>query len=539
MLKAKTVQLLVLAAGLGLSALLSWKLQHDQELYIDARFQHESQLQAEALHREIQVSLESLYSLSALLTDKSAPSRAEFHFTARQVINRHPGVQALEWIPRVKLAKKSDLEEQQKQRYPGFTFTELDKNNNLQPVEERPEYFPVYFVEPLIGNENAFGFDLASNPVRLSALNNARDNASPSASAPLSLVQGNSQSSGILAFLPHYQGMPVTLDARRENLQGFVLGVFYIDEIFDISSMPSIASNIQFRLTDITTEPEEAPFFISQPLAPYTLADDYSKTQLLPLIWGRQWVIESIPTQGYIDSKQAPYAGIILLVGITFTLLTNLYIYLLSKRTRLIEREVKSRTAELNEMNRKLQQIARIDELTSLYNRRGFEEFYAREWQRAVRNKTTISVIIFDVDHFKRFNDKYGHLAGDHCLEAVASILSRHAKRPGDLVARLGGEEFVVLLTDTENPQTVAEDCRHGVACMKLRHEDSPVADIVTISAGFTSISPEAGIPRDLALEQADKALYMAKESGRNRVIRYHNEHQPVTRIISNPGIQD
>lgn len=531
MLKEHWVQAMVFISGLGISIAVAWMLKYDQKLYIDAQFRHDSQLQADALHREMLITLESLYSLSALLAGKTAPARNDFHNTSRLIINRHPGVQALEWIPRVKLADKAALEAEQQQFYPGFAFTELDSNKHLRAVDIRPEYFPVYFVEPLVGNENAFGFDLASTPARRDALNSARDTALPTASAPLDLIQGSSRQAGLLAFLPHYQGLPVTLEARRAQLQGFVLGVFFIDEIFNISAHPTIASHIEFRLTDTTQSLQAEPFYISQPLAPHSLNNDYHFSHTLPPVWGRQWQLEARPTQEYIAAKQAPFAAIALSVGVTFTLLTNLYLYSLNRRTKLIEKEVKSRTAELNRINRKLQKIARVDELTSLYNRRAFEEFYEREWQRALRNGMTMSVILFDVDHFKRFNDTYGHLAGDHCLEAVASVLSRHAKRPGDLVARLGGEEFVVLLTDTENPQTVAENCRHGVTSLKLKHETSPVSDVVTISAGFTSIKPEAGVPRDLALEQADKALYMAKESGRNRVIGYHHEDSAVTRL--------
>ena len=166
-----------------------------------------------------------------------------------------------------------------------------------------------------------------------------------------------------------------------------------------------------------------------------------------------------------------------------------------------------------------LRQLSFLDGLTGIPNRRRFDEVLALEWRRCGRSRLPLSVIMLDVDHFKLFNDRYGHQAGDDCLRTVSRVLAEHVLRPGDLVARFGGEEFVCLLpeTDPEGAARVAERLRARLEAEAIPHAASPVADHVTISLGYASTFPPADEPPDRILEQADRALYAAKREGRNR----------------------
>ena len=167
-----------------------------------------------------------------------------------------------------------------------------------------------------------------------------------------------------------------------------------------------------------------------------------------------------------------------------------------------------------------LRSLSFLDGLTGIANRRRFDETMVREWRRCVRSHLPLSLIILDVDHFKAYNDQYGHQAGDECLRLVAEVLSDHARRPSDLVARYGGEEFVCLLPETDGPGAtrVAEGFRTAVAGRRIPHAQSPVAPHVTISLGVATLIPSPeGTPEQLA-EMADQLLYRAKRSGRNRV---------------------
>ena len=168
----------------------------------------------------------------------------------------------------------------------------------------------------------------------------------------------------------------------------------------------------------------------------------------------------------------------------------------------------------------KLNNLTLLDGLTGISNRRHFDFFLDNEWRRAMRIQKPLSLVIFDIDYFKAFNDNYGHLEGDECLKSVGMHLSDFGKRPGDLVARYGGEEFAVILADTDiEPATaIAEKIRVAIHDLNIRHEYSDVADVVTASVGIAALCPEKGSSEKILILAADKALYESKRSGRNRV---------------------
>lgn len=175
---------------------------------------------------------------------------------------------------------------------------------------------------------------------------------------------------------------------------------------------------------------------------------------------------------------------------------------------------------QLTDANQRLELYARQDYLTGLYNRRYLDERLAREIARARREGETLAVCMVDVDYFKAYNDRLGHLAGDDCLRAVAQALAEQVTRPGDLVSRYGGEEFVVVLaaTDESGARLVADRIRAAVEALGLPHPEAPLG-VVTVSAGAVACRPAAELP-DVAslLRSADQALYAAKRAGRNRV---------------------
>lgn len=176
---------------------------------------------------------------------------------------------------------------------------------------------------------------------------------------------------------------------------------------------------------------------------------------------------------------------------------------------------------ELEKKNKELQRLSSLDGLTGIANRRRFDEYLEQEWMRAARGNKTLSLILTDIDHFKTYNDNYGHQGGDEVLRRVAQAIENGAHRPGDLVARYGGEEFAIILPDTEpgGAASVAEAIRQSVERLNIPHGFSTAADHVTLSLGVASIIPrEGGLPATL-IEAADEALYEAKHSGRNRYV--------------------
>lgn len=175
---------------------------------------------------------------------------------------------------------------------------------------------------------------------------------------------------------------------------------------------------------------------------------------------------------------------------------------------------------ELAEANSQLEQLSRIDGLTKIANRRYFDETLATEISILSRTSIPLTLILCDIDYFKNYNDSYGHPAGDACLQQVAQAISSNFFRAGDLVARYGGEEFAVILpnVDKEAALMLAERMRENVAKLKLEHNASAVAEIVTISVGVTSLVPDRDTQMLMIIKKADEALYSAKGAGRNNV---------------------
>lgn len=167
-----------------------------------------------------------------------------------------------------------------------------------------------------------------------------------------------------------------------------------------------------------------------------------------------------------------------------------------------------------------LEQLAARDGLTGIANRRSFDERLNNEWQRERRDLGALSLLMIDVDHFKRYNDTYGHQAGDHCLQQIAIALEHEVYRPGDLVARYGGEEFAVILTatDAEGASKVARRILDRVAGLAIPHGGSETG-CVTLSIGASTLLPQPGMTQDDLIASADNALYRAKHGGRNRCV--------------------
>lgn len=184
-----------------------------------------------------------------------------------------------------------------------------------------------------------------------------------------------------------------------------------------------------------------------------------------------------------------------------------------------MQRALVKLAAQLGEANHELERLSMTDSLTGIANRRMFDVSLAREWRRCLRLKKPISIVMLDVDSFKKYNDRYGHQDGDECLRAVAQEVASSAPRPGDLVARYGGEEFVMILTDTDEggANWVAERIRQHVASLKLPHKDSSHG-VVTVSCGVSSVVPAADLSVETLIKSADNALFLSKNQGRNAV---------------------
>ena len=509
---------LVACVGLGFSALSGWVLYNIENKSITREFQKDIDDRAASVYRELSINFEALRSLAILFRQGKIPSYLDFSLEAKKIINRYDNIQALEWVPRITSSRQQEYVDKIRNYFPEFEIRQKNKQGLMERAKDRPEYYPVYFVEPFIGNQGALGFDLASSATRLATLSQSRDTAQPLATASITLVQEKAKQRGFLAFIPVYKGAPATVESRREKISGFILGVFRVGDIFESSALTGKSNRFEIRLVDETSQEAADLLYTHAPPVGDEIDSSVLYHKKLPNLWGRQWALMASPTTDYIANKKDNLAYVVFAFGSLFTLMIVLILSFVARRNVMIKEQVNQQTAELSEANNKLKILSRSDELTGMYNRRYMNEFLQTEWQRAIRNKTYISFLLIDIDYFKAYNDSYGHLLGDECLIEVSSKLRSIPSRPTDMIARFGGEEFALILAETKNPLPIANTCRELIQNLQIRHQSSLVSEVVTISIGVCSCIPKLGTDPSVIIDLADKALYVAKESGRNRV---------------------
>jgi diguanylate cyclase (GGDEF)-like protein len=220
------------------------------------------------------------------------------------------------------------------------------------------------------------------------------------------------------------------------------------------------------------------------------------------------------------DQADVQGIGLLMVIFFIFILRQVLKIHSVLKESILKGLELEKSKEQTEALASELYQLSTTDALTSVTNRRGFDEALSREWLRAKRSSSPLSLLMIDVDAFKPFNDSLGHPAGDACLQSIAAALPDYVRRAGETIARYGGEEFAVLLPNTTGKEGVeiAENIRQGIVALDIKHPASAVADRVTVSIGVHGAEPGQLEGSEELIVLADRALYQAKTSGRNCV---------------------
>lgn len=285
----------------------------------------------------------------------------------------------------------------------------------------------------------------------------------------------------------------------------------------------------RYRLNDLTNtwtnaEQRRTAFFTHLPHGIHTL--EITAGQINGT-WSRKSTLLEIAVQPrFFQTLEFLGLSAVVLIALGFSA-ASLRTATIRRREQILAQQVEERTEELLEVtqelekaNLRLEALSLVDPLTDVANRRSFDQTLQQMWARAQREHTSIALLMIDVDHFKAYNDTYGHAKGDQCLQRLADILKRGLRRANDLVARYGGEEFSVLLPDCDAATAtgMAESLRRLVEKERIPHEGSPTKSIVTISAGTASTVPQRDQGSEDLCLAADTALYRAKERGRNRV---------------------
>ncbi len=304
------------------------------------------------------------------------------------------------------------------------------------------------------------------------------------------------------------------------SLKGWSYALTHIDETIDIILEKYNSQNMAYRQLHFEAEKTKEMILGDVVDIGYMsdqrwklIADTYKEQGLLP---------EKFNVSGFVYSHETGILDIVSQYRWQTGMIALLFfILILAMYNIRLRFAVRKRTRDLDALNLELEHLSYRDGLTGITNRRMFDETLTKEWNRALRNRYPLSLVMIDIDFFKQYNDFYGHQQGDACLKLVAKVLKGACRRAEDLVVRYGGEEFVLLLPGMDPDQTVhlAEQCRKGVVELNLPHQDSQASPVVTISLGVSTVVPSVDMDAESLLASADRFLYQAKENGRNQVV--------------------
>lgn len=514
-----------LCLGVLISALIAWNIGELRQDAIKVQLKGEMKELSYQVSRELFVNFEALYVLQGLYSGSANVSENEFSRVAQDTLARHPELRYLQWAPRVTENSRTAFELEQQKQNPRFSVQEISGNGRWVPARIRAVHYPVIFQADKGLPDSRVGFDLASNEMLALAISRAAENGALSATPPMSIQTEANQRKGVLAVLPVYQWAN---DRRTDQLRGIVLGQFTLDRIMQEAMSAGRTAGLHIALVDLNTlqdkSSDEAILFSRQPVTPPVM--DMQQRYNINDVGGRNWQLVVAPSEGYMNERKSELAYVVMLAGLMITGILAAYLRMLSKRSFEIEEVAEQRNHALQEANRQLAHLSQTDGLTQISNRRFFDECFIQEWKRTKREKQPLSLVLFDLDFFKQYNDQYGHLQGDECLRSIAELIGSVINRPGDLFARFGGEEFILLLPNTPEAGAlkIAEQCRELVESLSIPHHKSTVSDVVTISVGLCSLIPDGSLMEHDMLDLTDQALYCAKDRGRNQVVSASQE---------------
>lgn len=504
----KIVVYLFVFVGIVFSFLVALRVYEIETDSIKKNFEKDIEGQVALLNQEILLNIEVLRGLKILFDSSEFVSQEEFSVATSEILSLHKSIKALEWIPRVYKDEREAFENERRKYFPNYEITKKSESGVMKIAEEKDLYFPISYLEPYIGNETALGFDLSSNKIRYDTLKKSMKKNLVLASDSIKLIQDGSNAS--LVVMPYYSEVSITQEQREKNLKGFLLGVFNINDIFANALKNNSAKNFVLELMYL----DKSRYFYQVEKA---LTDNYTYFMDFNTLPGQNLIVKASPKQGYIESRRDYTPIIVFIIGVLFSMTAGKYTMSIITYSEEMERQVNLRTKDLNEANKRLEELSKIDGLTKVYNRRYFDETYDKEFKIALRNSQSLSLLMIDIDYFKNYNDAYGHIQGDKCLKEVASCLSSSFHRPTDLIARYGGEEFVALLPNTNDVDYICKNLLKRIKNLNIEHKESHVDNILSISIGAKVISKiDFSIDQQEFINDADKALYKAKEKGRN-----------------------
>lgn len=495
--------------GLSLAGTSFYLSYRHEQAQIFSRYTSEVDAIASSLELELGRNIALLMSFRSFHEAFPQVDEAAFKIFSKNAREYNGGVYGMKFAAPVKDTDRVAFEAKLSEKYGPTSITARQEDGTIVLAPTSDEYFPIQISEPAAGQDLPIGYDLASAIETRTALETAASNNQAVGTKPLTIKQNGKDTYIYFISLPLYTSGPDNVDTgdETEELKGFVIGLYDIEAIFNnvIDNSWSWDDTNSIKLDDNTGQ-SMVQMQVASLAGQDVVTDErfrYNK-QLSPIA-DLQWFLSGSPSKHYFEKHRTAFPYMLSIGILLFSLMIEAYLGVLRR------------------VDKELQDAALVDGLTRIPNRRRFFEQLNREWPRAQRFFRPVTIVITDVDNFKKYNDIYGHVRGDRCLHDVAQAMAKCIHRPGDLLARYGGEEFAIVLPETtlEAAREVAEKCRQAVQDAMIEHKGNAGYGVVTVSMGVACVVPEDSITYGELIEMADQALYESKEKGRNRVSLY------------------
>jgi diguanylate cyclase (GGDEF)-like protein len=517
------LRILNILLGLALAGTSYYLSYHHEQDQIYRRYTAEVDAVASSLELELGRNIALLMSFRSYYEAFAHVDEKGFSIFSKNARNYNQGVYGMKYAPFISDSERPLFEaELSKGKAPIVISTRLP-DGSFVPAPPSEDYFPIQLSEPAARQDLPLGYDLASTIETRTALETAASNNQAIGAKPLTITNNNKQSYIYFISLPLYNSNVETAvdnnvdssiddsteieDQQRSQLKGFVVGLYDIEAIFKsvIENAPTWDENNSIALEDNSGQSNTTLRVASLAGVDVVKNERFAYSKQLASIADLQWYLTGSPSALYFKQHRTTFPYMLSVGILLFSLMIEAYLGVLRR------------------VDKELQDAALVDGLTCIPNRRRFFEQLNREWPRAQRYFRPVTVVIADVDNFKKYNDIYGHVRGDRCLHDVAQAMFKCIHRPGDLLARYGGEEFAIVLPETtlEAAREVADKCRQAVEDAQIEHKGNAQYGVVTVSMGVACVVPEDGLTFGELIEMADQALYESKEKGRNRVSVY------------------